>query len=176
MDNNTLAVESCRLDQESASLRVTSVCSNGSKCGSCAIFDGCCRPQRLTLYEDVIASKCLIRPPYLMKVRRPQDGSQVADQRLLLGSRNVLEIKPQPSLCPRPQNPCRDYTQNACKDYRNASHCRHFAGAGLCAEFLQRSDWRSYWLVNLLVSANGFATLKLSLQLTRIAWPYSMID
>ena len=39
-DNNTLAVENCRLDQESGPLLVTSVCSNGSKCGSSAIFGG----------------------------------------------------------------------------------------------------------------------------------------
>ncbi len=39
VDNNTLAVENYRLDQESGSLLVTSVCANGSKCGSCAIFD-----------------------------------------------------------------------------------------------------------------------------------------
>ncbi len=40
VDNNMLGVKYCRLDQEAGSLLVISVCSNGSKCGSSAIFDG----------------------------------------------------------------------------------------------------------------------------------------
>ncbi len=133
-------------------------------------------------------AKCLSRPAYLMKVRRTQDGSQVADQRLLLGSRNILKIIPQPSLCPCPQDICRDYTQNTCKDYRNASRGRHSAGLELCAVFCKGQIGDLAGCVNLLVSSLGTtanllvsanwlriwkATLKLSLQLSQewlIAW------